>query len=158
MQTISKVDYFKKLNSIRMWNSNPDHLFGGEESTRRKHQKADKSSCVHVSSQQCPFLNGNGQYFFIKLDSQGINVSNLNSPGKGLIDRMIYDCHSAVIEINAKEPRSCKAVWIPLKTLCLNCRLQLPRGCPPTQAPWIPSAHSLHSFEHSQNIPFTQRH
>lgn len=34
-----------------------------------------------------------------------INVSNLNNPGKGYIDRMIYDCPDAVIEINVNELR-----------------------------------------------------
>lgn len=33
------------------------------------------------------------------------DVSNLNNPGKGYIDRMIYDCHDAVIEINVNELR-----------------------------------------------------
>lgn len=35
----------------------------------------------------------------------GINVSNLNIPGEGPIDRMIYDCHGAVTEVNANDPR-----------------------------------------------------
>lgn len=51
------------------------------------------------------FLEWKWTVFLYTSGLLGINVSNLNNPGTGYIDRMIYDCHDAAIEINVNELR-----------------------------------------------------
>lgn len=90
----------RSLTASGLWNSNPDHLFA----LRREQTLKGRQVCV------CPhlllkvsFLEWKWTIFLYTSGLLGINVSNLNNPGKGYIDRMTYDCHDAVIEINVNK-------------------------------------------------------
>lgn len=103
MHRISKVDLLKKLNSIRMWNSNPDHIFAWRRRQTPKRRQVFLCPCL---LSMVSFLGWEWTVFLYKSGLLGTNVSNLNTPGKGPINRMIYDCCAAVIEINANNPKA----------------------------------------------------
>lgn len=92
----------RTLIASGLWNSNPDHVFAlSREQTLKGRQVCMRSHLLLIAS----FLEWKWTVLLYTSGILGISVSNPNNQGKGYIDRMIYDCHDAVIEINVNELR-----------------------------------------------------
>lgn len=134
-----------------MWNSNPDYLFAWRRKQTPKGRQVFLCPCL---LSMVSFFGWKWTVFLYKRGLLGINVSNLNTPGKGPIDRVICDCHAAVTKINANDPRC------PVK----QCGTILKHPASTADCAFQHEHHGFLQHTHfillniSQNTPLTHRH